>query len=77
MRSRSHLNRLHTQRHAILSLVESVDLVKKGPQPTVAVKLEGHAVRTNVSFAKNACKTPSWPSLCRSQRWLIAVPLWA
>ncbi|CAJ1353081.1 unnamed protein product, partial [Effrenium voratum] len=26
----SHLNRLHTQRHAILSLVESVDLVKKG-----------------------------------------------
>ena len=32
--TRSHLNRLHTQRHAILSLVESVDLVKKGPQPT-------------------------------------------
>lgn len=27
---KSHLNRLHTQRHAILSLVESVDLVKKG-----------------------------------------------
>jgi len=27
---KSHLNRLHSQRHAIMSLVESVDLMKKG-----------------------------------------------
>eukprot|EP00930_Biecheleria_cincta_P026103 TRINITY_DN18459_c0_g2_i1.p1 TRINITY_DN18459_c0_g2~~TRINITY_DN18459_c0_g2_i1.p1 ORF type:complete len:2313 (-),score=520.95 TRINITY_DN18459_c0_g2_i1:320-6796(-) len=47
---KSHLNRLHTQRHAILSLVESVDLVKKGQTSA--------SQRTLVDFLSTAIKGP-------------------
>ena len=45
---KSHLSRLHSQRHAILSLVESVDLVKKG---------EGTTKRNLADFLGEAIKT--------------------
>lgn len=44
---KSHLNRLHSQRHAILSLVESVDLMKKGQT----------SQRSIVDFLSSAIKT--------------------
>lgn len=46
---KSHLSRLHTQRHAILSLVESVDLVKKGQTSA--------SQRTLVEFLSTAIKS--------------------
>jgi hypothetical protein len=45
---KSHLNRLHSQRHAIMSLVESVDLVKKGQTSA--------SQRTLVDFLSSAIK---------------------
>jgi hypothetical protein len=46
---KSHLNRLHSQRHAIMSLVESVDLVKKGQTSA--------SQRTFVDFLSSAIKS--------------------
>ncbi|CAK0808130.1 unnamed protein product [Prorocentrum cordatum] len=47
---KSHLNRMHSQRHAILSLVESVDLVKKGQTTSTSQ-------RTLVDFLSSAIKS--------------------
>lgn len=46
---KSHLNRLHSQRHAIMSLVESVDLVKKGQTSA--------SQRTLVDFLSSAIRS--------------------
>eukprot|EP00397_Hematodinium_sp_SG-2012_P000200 GEMP01000200.1.p1 GENE.GEMP01000200.1~~GEMP01000200.1.p1 ORF type:complete len:2672 (+),score=706.44 GEMP01000200.1:330-8018(+) len=47
---KSHLNRLHSQRHAIMSLVESVDLVKKGQTSKVGEQ------KSLVDFLSSAMK---------------------